>query len=127
MALVVSSAICSEFISFRSFEGFVFCPPWQRGPPPRRTNALPGRRLALSRARCQGRGVGVHRSEAEILDRRRARPERRVGREGHEHEGLGSLAKGQKARLPNLGTAWVQASAKKGGFDLCVSDARKSL
>jgi len=34
--------------------------------------------LALSHARCQGRGVGVHRSAAKILDRKSAWFERRV-------------------------------------------------
>jgi hypothetical protein len=40
--------------------------------------ALPVGRLALSRVCRQGRGVGVHRSAAEILDGRSARSERRV-------------------------------------------------
>ena len=39
------------------------------------------------RPRCQGRGVGVHRSEAQSLDRRSGRIRRRVGQEGQLREG----------------------------------------
>jgi hypothetical protein len=44
-------------IQFLLGKVFVFCPPWQRSPLPRRTNAPPKWPPAPSRPRCQGRVV----------------------------------------------------------------------
>jgi hypothetical protein len=54
------------------FEGFLFfCPPWQRGLLPRRTNALSsGPRRPAVRA-VKGAGSRVHRSAAQTLDQER--------------------------------------------------------
>src|SRR5258708_16235090 len=72
----------NSFLSFLLQKVLVVCPPWQRSPLPRRTIALPGGGLALSRVCRQGRGVGVHRSSAQILDGRSARSQRRFQQEG---------------------------------------------
>src|ERR1700730_15007838 len=66
-----------------------------------RENALPSGGVALNHARCQGRGVGVHRSAAKILDRRSAWSERSVsaGRAGEERKRSAEPVAGGSSRV----------------------------
>ena len=89
MALVVSSAISLGIHFFRSFSLFVFCPPWQRSPLPRRTNALPSGGSRLSDRAVKAAGLAFMGAKRTALTEEAGGSGAGFGREGQESERIG--------------------------------------